>query len=270
MNTDCHYLIGRTHAVCQDYAISEALENKAIAIVSDGCSASPNSDVGARMLSLSLMRALKKGCTQEDLHLGNILLYTTYFCDDLIPSSDCLDATLLCAVVEEGKFFFKAAGDGFFIKIMKDQTLQLTQIEFPSGAPYYTSYLNNSVRHEGYRETFGTQKHIKKWLFKDNLLRLVEEIIVNDQMIYQEEGDTSELTAVLVSTDGLNSFYQSIKTQTSKSNVPIPLEQVLSELFSFKSYKGSFIRRRMQAFKTANESSNWNHADDLSLAGIFL
>ena len=53
MNADHYYTIGNSHSVCQDYAISGLVENGAYAILSDGCSSSPDVDVGARMLSLS-------------------------------------------------------------------------------------------------------------------------------------------------------------------------------------------------------------------------
>jgi hypothetical protein len=53
MNADYDFQIGKDHQVCQDYSMVGYTEDKAVAILSDGCSASPHVDIGARLLTLS-------------------------------------------------------------------------------------------------------------------------------------------------------------------------------------------------------------------------
>lgn len=54
---DAFFRIGRTHRVCQDYALSASqvvspagAEERVIALVADGCSGEPHTDVGARLI----------------------------------------------------------------------------------------------------------------------------------------------------------------------------------------------------------------------------
>src|SRR5437868_4207156 len=49
MNSDCAFQIGAAHTVCQDYAVAHS-GVPAYAILADGCSSSPDTDIGARLL----------------------------------------------------------------------------------------------------------------------------------------------------------------------------------------------------------------------------
>jgi len=53
MNSDSQYLIGHSHHVCEDYALSGFYNGLHYAIVADGCSASKDVDIGARVLAKS-------------------------------------------------------------------------------------------------------------------------------------------------------------------------------------------------------------------------
>lgn len=56
MTHDAFFRIGRTHEVCQDYALSVQQEptgdykERVVAMVSDGCSGEPHTDVGSRLI----------------------------------------------------------------------------------------------------------------------------------------------------------------------------------------------------------------------------
>ena len=61
MTADAYFAIGRTHDVCQDYALASDDVPKTWALVSDGCSSSPASDIGARLLGRAAAHALERG-----------------------------------------------------------------------------------------------------------------------------------------------------------------------------------------------------------------
>ena len=51
---DAHFSIGKTHRVCEDYARAGLLpDGRAFAIVSDGCSSSPDTDFGSRLMTIA-------------------------------------------------------------------------------------------------------------------------------------------------------------------------------------------------------------------------
>lgn len=51
MNADVAFAKGKIHLVCQDYAAAEVTESGVTVLVSDGCSGSPHTDFGARILT---------------------------------------------------------------------------------------------------------------------------------------------------------------------------------------------------------------------------
>jgi hypothetical protein len=53
MNANHYFSIGKDHAICQDYAISKLINNGGCAILSDGCSSSPSTDIGSRLLAMA-------------------------------------------------------------------------------------------------------------------------------------------------------------------------------------------------------------------------
>ena len=70
--------------------------------------------------------------------------------------------------------------------------------------------------------------------------------------------------------DGVHSFYETIKTETSKFNKSISYIEVLRELLTFKNYNKSFVQRRINKFRKTCIKRDWANADDVSLATIYL
>jgi len=74
MHADHHYEIGSSHVACEDYAMSGTQEGLTYAILSDGCSASKDSDVGARILchlaKSALMYLHRQGRLKDSHYIG--------------------------------------------------------------------------------------------------------------------------------------------------------------------------------------------------------
>ena len=61
--TDAFFSIGKTHMVCQDYARSGTTRaGHPYAIVCDGCSSSPDTDLGSRFLAMSFASYVEHLC----------------------------------------------------------------------------------------------------------------------------------------------------------------------------------------------------------------
>ena len=58
IHVDCAFRMGRTHLVCQDYAAVAAGEFPCV-LLADGCSWSPDTDMGARLLVRSALTTLR-------------------------------------------------------------------------------------------------------------------------------------------------------------------------------------------------------------------
>jgi hypothetical protein len=139
---------GQTHPICQDYATSSVVcgldltvKHNPIAIVSDGCSAVPDSDVGARLIALTARRTLESligartvptldvlgdsvlhGALRTARHLG-------------VPEISCA-ATLLTAFVLDAVCHVYFFGDGVWFRRLATGEVFYTVVEASTQAGY--------------------------------------------------------------------------------------------------------------------------------------
>lgn len=160
MNTNAYYEIGSSHRNCEDYALSGIYNDMAYTIVSDGCSSSEHSDVGARLLS-----HITKGVLihLKDRGVINTPEYSSIFRELVLRKSievknslglptDAFDATLLISTVLDDNIVNIAWGDGYVIYKTKDGKLITYGINFSTGAPYYLSYEMSPSKKQAYME----------------------------------------------------------------------------------------------------------------------
>ena len=147
MNADAHYLIGDGHAVCQDYALA----NGSVAVVADGCSSSPGSDVGARLLARLALRSL---CSEKILRRASTMARA------LALPPTALDATLLAITADGRGADVVAYGDGVVAARARNGGLEIHHLRYPSGAPAYLSYGLDPCRLRRYRE-LGLQRSVQ-------------------------------------------------------------------------------------------------------------
>jgi hypothetical protein len=288
LNADRYFYIGKTHDVCEDFAVAGSIPpdpNNAYAILCDGCSSSKDTDIGARLLVKAAERLL---LPRLSLTTGSPprteIDRAREVCFDLNLNSSCLDATLLkITALDTGKhckWNASCIGDGAIIKIRNDNKIEITDIEYKSGAPYYLSYKLDREREKDYIKTYSLERAVTKWIFdpacnfdEDNIATKISNPIIdyNDKP-YVEEGffDDSEdgYHSILITSDGIHSFQQKIITDISAVNSQIGIERILPKLLDFKGYHGQFVARRMKRFMKDSAKWNWSNLDDLSMAGV--
>src|SRR5690606_17939856 len=109
-------------------------------IVSDGCSSSKDTDIGARILARAALECIYKSTHGIKVFSEAIMAKAETQCLSLGLEREALDATLLVAVQWEKNVDVFMMGDGLISLEIGDHT-ELIRAEYPMNMPYYPSYL---------------------------------------------------------------------------------------------------------------------------------
>ena len=257
MNTDHYFAMGKSHKVCQDYAYSgkNSVGNH-VAVISDGCSASPDTDFGARFLVRSVVicgAQTKFGIPNyEEALVRGAIWCASQAHKGLLLSPQCLDATMMYLEVIGDKIIVVTAGDGVIFGVTKNGQLDFWNIEYPSGAPFYPSYLLDEDRYDRYLEEFGDTYVLKK-----NREDLLCENSEHDGMVHLSTFRKENYKFIGVASDGIHTCNMST-------------EEALKQLTAFKGVKGDFVKRRMRRFLKNCRKNNTYPTDDISMAVVHL
>ena len=224
------FAIGATHAVCQDYARSDGR----LALLSDGCSGSPDTDIGARML---VTAALLEPIIDDALPRRAAARARQWALSQGLGVPDhtpgCLDATLLLAWRDADSLHALVAGDGAVAVRQRGGGVTLHRIDH-SAAPPYPIYHHQPARLAALGAPLGT-------------VHLTVPVATHD------------LLAVI--SDGVFTF--------AGPDGPVPAERIASELLAVRAPVGDFFARRLRRFlRRTCPARGWQHADDLSIAGV--
>ncbi len=279
MNVDSVFINGSAHLICQDYAASGINQpqgshrnNRAYAIISDGCSSSPDTDIGSRLLTKTAEQMIQSASslsihTVESIH-QNASNFALGHARALGLSPNCVDATLLSLHASSSTVFAACSGDGVIVFQSVTGLIDAYVISFPRGFPLYPSYIHQPDR----LAALSSDQRIKEVSHYQNtgadgslVLQSVHESNSITE-IYQCPTENNRLAAIF--TDGILSFSGLVQTQTSKSVISIPIEEVLLDFLSFKSFNGAFLRRRFKRVREQYQRKGWINQDDLG-CGIF-
>jgi hypothetical protein len=266
---DSFYIIGKTHQVCEDYVIHEDNPVPYI-ILGDGCSSSPDTDFGVRLLT-HIAKDMIKGTMIRGLqHFvpEGVVFWITEKMKEIIPilglSNQNLDSTLivLCKDSDSNIVRLLIIGDGIIITKTKGQELpHITQISYEKEMPYYLSYSLDEARNKAYEakakelEPEGRIKRIKNYISESWTLPYYD----LTSLTY----DLNDLEYIIISSDGLDSFY------SQDTGEKISVEMIASLLDQFKTFKGEFLKRRIKRILKEYEKQGIYHYDDLSLGIMY-
>lgn len=265
---DSFFTMGKQHFVCEDYVFTST-DAKA-AFLSDGCSSSPHTDLGARLLCLCGAETLIKDHKQYPT--GSRSSYISLGLDTIIKASnllssfseipkEALDATLITASVnKDNQVLIYTYGDGNVALKFKDTPLIVNNYSFLGNAPYYLNYDlgDNLSRLKVYHETMSESNALKHIEAVGEDIRIVEREYNSPNIIHIE--DTENLEMVAIMSDGVESF-SSVNTR-----MYIPIYEVIAELLDFKTTMGEFVKRRSRAVVKKYAKDQIYHNDDLSIA----
>jgi hypothetical protein len=292
MKSDSYFEIGSTHQVCQDYAISYADDDIAYAILSDGCTSSPNTDIGARILSIVAKDAINYLYQREKFNNEfNEKLFLNKFVITLkeLIIKKCLevkgslnlninsfDATLLIAIAfKKYSPLIFGWGDGNFIVKYKDGTHKLYSLSYDGNMPYYLSYQMSYDKDQAYRQE---QKGMV-WVNEIVVNSATKEVSLDDKNAYDPylfnfnkylsfpEG----VSQIIVTSDGLQSFQYDPKSEEYLQRDSVfSIIDAYPKMVDYKNVVGEFVVRRMRSLEKENRSKHIIHTDDVSCATIVL
>jgi hypothetical protein len=257
---DSLFLIGDSHKVCQDYALSgEGPEGVYYTIVSDGCSSSKNSDLGARILALMAKKHIHylygELTSERKYHnFGNIVIASARnLAQDLCIHPDSLDATLLISLYDNGRITTFIYGDGNIIIADKDGNTFVRNYKFESGAPFYLNYWNQSRRYESYKEQFGGTVIITQSSSDYTAIEKFNHPLY--QISYVED-----VSMIAITSDGIESF--------AYESTPVEVNIDINKFFAFKNINGEFLKRRVERQVSEYAKFHMVHHDDLGIAAM--
>lgn len=274
MNQDSYFFIGKTHNVCQDYALhglydDNKLNKNGFVIVSDGCSGSPDTDFGSRFLAMGAKNTLKNFVgNPSEFVVEGALINATQYGHALQLHPQHLDATLLVALVYNKVVTCVATGDGVIVAKDKDGVITIIDISFAGGAPVYLNYRNNLSRFNALLDTYDCTKTIKTTIvYKDGE---EENSVTTNSLISSFDFEIEKFDFVAVMTDGVSSFQRPVITGTSKTYESMKTIEVVRELMNIKGVVGQFVERRCKAFLRNCAKDGIIHADDFSVGMLYL
>jgi len=281
--------MGHSHVVCEDYAISGKINDHIhYVIVCDGCSSSPNVDVGARIMAHSAKEFLKMNykaltkindsCDIVRIALQNYILSCAFVAGKQMGlNSNFLDSTLVVAISDGiiiRSFIF---GDGGVIIRNISGAMSYHRMQFDSGAPFYISYLLDKPRREAYIEEYGSEYVFKIYTetfdgINNENTNLISDIDYNNFPYPCYEFSADYAQSVSVVSDGIHSFLDidtSFPTSASPSQ-DVDYMEMVNKFTAFKNFKGEFVKRRMKKIETECKRIDRTHFDDISISSIYM
>jgi hypothetical protein len=263
---DAYFAIGRTHKVCQDYALAGTFgTDKRFALVCDGCSSSPDTDFGARLLARAAAHNLATFGDQFDPKLA--IWLAEGHRQGIGLQSHALDATLLTVFeLDNGLARVFVVGDGVVAARRRDTgKYDYWAIRYPSGAPGYLTYLLDPGRQDIYLEQTGGKRTVEVVWGSGAPGVKAEESWETHGPVWTLDRDPAIYDIIAVMSDGAESFQRPVGTRLES----IPLPEMLDQVMAVQGLTGEFLTRRVNRFLTKFcVKEGWQHYDDFGIAAL--
>lgn len=149
MHTDVFLKSATSKNLCEDYIFNA--QGSPHIVLSDGCSSSHNTDVGARILThIAYAELLLHNFSDYETFKQTIVERASTVLQHLCLPSSCLDATLVAAFTDKENLTIRFYGDGACFFRLKTGQTKFIRVKYDNNAPYYLSYALNNSRLQQY------------------------------------------------------------------------------------------------------------------------
>lgn len=286
MNADSAFEIGAAHAICQDYSLAggslpaapgaqPGLQASPYVILSDGCSSSSDTDIGARLLVKAAEQTLLEldgspAGDPSEIH-REAARRALAWAELVGLRPQAVDATLLTAYLVDDELILGCSGDGVICLQSVAGAIDVYSISYASGYPLYPSYAHQPERLLAWADVERSGREVRHFRCAslESPLRLCD---TSSSSVPTEVFTVraQDYTYVALFSDGIHSFYSTAQTETSRRIEAIPADEALRGFVSFKSARGAFVGRRMKRFLKDCRARGWQHADDLAFGALYL
>jgi len=261
IGVDDYYVIGDGHTYVEDYTWSGMILGKfPCVILSDGCSSSDDTDIGARIMVRAMKETLEESLRVPFNYDSIMMEFRSYYKSmgrALFLPDSALDATILVAVIIDGVVHTIQYGDGYIVHKHPSKTI-MDYYQYPFNAPFYHHYTSNYAYEQTYLLNFGCTPMIASG-GDETVVNHVKNAGSHHCVYYINEYEVGTHTISLMS-DGVDTFFQ--------GNDRIELDTVLDDIINFKNTNGEFVKRKLKMYLHKNAKNNIQHYDDISLATI--
>jgi len=287
LNIDGYYEIGKNHSICDDYVFTERLSDDfCYGVVLDGCTGSPSTDIGARIVAHHVKKAIREQFkfnplfAEADPRTLVLPVAQKIMIGEAIQTAkmmdlprECLDVSILIitALQRQNKTIYSVIGWGDGVAIVKRPSdIFIYSINYLPSAngegPYYLNYHFDQPRSEMYTKCFPNELEMRCAIVNTGDNKTVvksDRIPFNTPTTLQIISTKSEpISSVSVSSDGLKTFNFCQVDEDSS------LIWAAKRVVDFQSIEGVFVERRMKALARRDAKDCVNHYDDISLVSI--
>ena len=252
---DSFYSKGAGHQVCQDYIIT-GTEPFPYIILADGCSSSPHTDIGARIICHKIKRFYEH---QLPINIKTVM----HSCDEVrrflnLPQ-ECLDCTIIMCTLTSNTINIYIYGDGSYFIEFNNGHYKYGNISFSNNAPFYPNYLINEQRKKNYPDNKLITTHIINYGGQEGneISTFTGERASVSITPYYDFDTATRIKSIMISSDGLSSF-------------GLSFDKVYQYFSSFKTTKGEFIKRRAKRALKELADVGYHNYDDISIGGMYL
>jgi hypothetical protein len=282
MASDVAFTVGQHHPICQDYGLAGRTPDRTKrggpasrewAVVCDGCSSEPHTDVGARLLAHAA--ASQIGYMGEIDNFGfDVTTAWLRSCVNIakppllgigLPLS-ALYATLLAVTeTENHNYRVVVGGDGFVVARSRDRShLMVHRLRFRHEAPLYPAYLTEPENLAWYLQCgYGTAEVTYASVERGKPLEWVKYDWPAEIRPFAITLNASEFDCVAVMSDGAEAV-------RDEEGFPADLSEQLLDLCDWKGLHGGFVQRRFNRVVAGYRKKDWRLGDDLAVGAVSL